>query len=51
MVSISGLISMPLVIAGLICAQDDLLAQTMLIGTTMFTAGFSTLLQTAVGVR
>ena len=51
MVCISGVMTAPLIIADTVCAKYVPLARVLLIGTMLFVAGISTLLQVTLGSR
>jgi nucleobase transporter 1/2 len=51
MVASSGAIVMPLIIANLVCANENETVKLKLIGTTLVMVGIATILQTIVGVR
>lgn len=50
-VSFSGMLTMPLLIAGPLCMDKDRITMSQLIGTSFFMCGITTLLQTAIGSR
>lgn len=51
MVASSGAIVLPLLVAGLVCADQNDTVKLNLIGTTLVMVGVATILQTLIGVR
>lgn len=51
LVCASSVISIPLVLSDLLCANKNERARVNLVGTTLFFAGFSTIVQSTFGVR
>ena len=47
----SGTLTAPLLLAQVICIGEDYVATSEIIGTVLFTAGITTLLQATVGTR